>query len=59
MKATKYIITLTMEMLSIDVVPSLLQKAILEISDEYNNGSLTAEDGDSIQWVTKQEPVEF
>ena len=59
MKAIKYTVTITVEVLSMDSVPSLLEKTSFEISDEYSEGNLTAEDGDSVHWVTKQEPVEF
>jgi tRNA U34 2-thiouridine synthase MnmA/TrmU len=59
MKAEKVTVIITIEALSIDVAPSLLQKVIEEISAEYENGEVVANDGDTVKWGTKRKPVEF
>jgi hypothetical protein len=59
MKAVKYTVKMEIEVLSIDSVAGIAQEAILKIDSEFPNGQLTADDGDSVKWEVKQEPVEF
>jgi len=59
MKAQKVTVTITMEALSIDCLPGLVARALQQIDDGFENGSLTADDGDVIKWETQRETVEF
>jgi len=57
MKATKVILTIKVEVLSVQSAPALLGKVIGSLQDEFQNGQLVADDGDTVTWSTKQEPV--
>lgn len=59
MKATKYTLTITIEVLSLDSVPGLLRKVEGELDEEVVSGSATMEDGDSVEWASVSTPVEF
>lgn len=59
MKADKFTVSITVEVLSLDVVSSMLLKVIQEIKNEHIDGRLSAEDGDAVQWTTLRTPVEF
>jgi len=59
MKATKHTVTITVEVLSLDTVPGLLQECSEQMRKEYVNGELSADDGDKIKWEVKSVPVEF
>ena len=59
MRAQKITVGIITETLSIDSVPSLLVRMMECLGNEMHNGSLTADDGDSITWTTTQTPVEF
>lgn len=59
MKANKVTLTITVEVLSIDAAPSLLSKIIGEIDNEFINGHLVADDGDTVTWTTQFEQVSF
>lgn len=59
MKATKHTVTITLEVLSLDVVQGLLQECSEQMRKEYINGELSADDGDKIKWEVKSTTVEF
>lgn len=59
MQATKFTVTVEVEVLSMDVVPSLLTEVAEIIRNENRTGSLLKEDGDFVKWGTKGERVDF
>lgn len=59
MQATKYTVTIELEVLSLDVVPGLLMEVEGIMSNENRTGSLLKEDGDCVKWGTKSERVDF
>jgi len=59
MKATKFTVTVTVEVLSMDCIHALLMEANANIMNEFTNGSVTADDGDTVTWVTHKKEVEF
>lgn len=59
MQANKFTVTIEIEVLSLDVVPSMLSEVTDIISHENRTGSLLKEDGDFIKWGTKSERVDF
>lgn len=59
MKANKVTVTIKIESLSIDVLRSLLAKVIEQVDEEYENGKLVADDGDTVEWNTERKEVEF
>ena len=59
MKATKFTVTITMEALSMDTIRALAADAILRIEEENHNGKLVASDGDSVEWETIANDVDF
>jgi hypothetical protein len=58
-KATKYEVKIEMQVLSIDVVESLLCEVIRNINNESINGSIEKDDGDAVEWNTQSTSVEF
>lgn len=59
MKTNKVTVTITVEVLSTDCVPSMLQKAAQQYGENYHNGSLIADDGDTVTWDTKTKNVQI
>lgn len=59
MNATKHTITITVEVLSIDAAPALICDVNEQLRREVITGNLTYLDGDSVDWYTDSEPVEF
>ena len=59
MKATKFILTITVEALSKDCFPALIQEAIIQLQREKPAGELCCDDGDTVAWGTDEKPVEF
>jgi hypothetical protein len=59
MKATKYSMTVKVEVLSIDVIPQLLADVQHAIRGEDVEGMLRASDGDEVSWSLKSEQVEI
>jgi hypothetical protein len=59
LKATKTTMTVTVEVLSIDSIPALLANVSQRVCSEFPNGSLTACDGDHVEWKAEQKEVEF
>ena len=59
MKATKYTVTVELEVLSLDVVRTQLFKVLGAFEDEHINGYLSSDDGDNVAWSTHAEEVEF
>jgi len=55
MKANKVTVTIKVEVLSTDTVLSFVQQMLCQYDREFHNGSLTADDGDTVAWSTKQE----
>lgn len=59
MQANKFTVTVTMEVLSLDVAPALIMEVAKIMTDDNRTGSLLKEDGDCIKWATKSERVDF
>ena len=59
MKATKITMTVTIEVLHIDIIPGLLQEVCQEILADNTQGELAKSDGDLISWSTKTKNVVF
>jgi hypothetical protein len=59
MKATKYTMSITVEVLSIDSINGLLTTLQEELHGEFTRGSLTADDGDTITWTVNQELLDI
>lgn len=59
MKATKYIITITVEVLDTNSVPALLSEVKEHMRNESQNGTLQKTDGDYVSWSIKSEPVSW
>ncbi len=59
MKTQKVLVTILVEVLSIDCVPALVAKAVDQISEEFESGKLSADDGDTVTWTTGRVKVEF
>lgn len=59
MKATKTTMTITIEVLSVDSIPALLSDVAERVRAEFPNGSLTACDGDHVEWKVEQKDVKF
>lgn len=59
MQATKFTVTVEVEVLSLDVVPGLLNEVANIMLGENRSGSLLKEDGDFVKWGTKSERVDF
>ena len=59
MKSTKYTVTITLEMLSLDTGASLLQEASGLLLKQINHAELSHDDGDSIKISITSQPVEF
>ena len=59
MKATKYTMSLRVDVLSLDSIPALLVEASARIADEFTTGELVADDGDRIAWSIESKPVDF
>ena len=56
-KANKITLTVTVEALSIDSTPTMLHRVADQIKTECIAGTLTMDDGDTVSWHTKSEPV--
>ena len=59
MKANKTIITVKVEVLHVDCTGGLLSDVSEQIRAGYHNGSLTADDGDTVEWKVELSPIEF
>lgn len=59
MKATKYEVTIRMEVLSLDAIQGLLSEVSGNLDSEFTQGSLVNEDGDCASWDVKKTEVEF
>jgi len=59
MRANKITFTVTIECLHKDCIPNLLCKVLENLEQEYQEGDLIAEDGDSVTWSIDQEEVNF
>lgn len=59
MKASKVIVKIKIEALSIDTLRGLLMQVIAEVENEIENGKLIADDGDSVKWKTTRKKVKF
>lgn len=57
MKATKFTVTFTVEVLSVDVVPGIMSTALDLFKNEFRAGSITADDGDTVRWDVEQKEV--
>lgn len=59
MQATKFTVTIEVEVFSMDTVPGLVQEVAQVMSNENRTGSLLKEDGDYVKWGTKSKRVDF
>lgn len=59
MKALKYTMTITVEVLAIESIPALIREAAMAIGNETPHGHIEKTDGDSIVWDTAAEDVDF
>jgi hypothetical protein len=59
MKANKITVTITVEVLSIDSVPGMLQEVVNQVDKEIECGMLFMGDGDQVEWNTERELVDF
>jgi hypothetical protein len=59
MQATKFTVTITIEVLSMDAITNLLLKSCDQIKREVPDGQLCFDDGDSIMWNTISTKVAF
>ena len=59
MQATKYTVTIEVEVLSLDSVRALVFEVINVMDNENRTGSLLKEDGDFVKWGVKSERVDF
>ena len=59
MQATKYKITVDIEVLSLDSVPGLLVEVAGIIRNENRAGSILKEDGDFCKWGASSERIDF
>ncbi len=59
MKATKYTVTIVIEVLSLDSVEGMLPLAAAQIGNEVTTGVLRHDDGDEIRWDYTSKAVEF
>jgi len=57
MRANKITLSVTVEVLSIDSVPALLNLAADQLRREVAHGNLVMEDGDTIFWQSESKPV--
>ena len=59
MHATKYTVTIEVELLSLDALPGILYEVVELITNENRTGSLLKEDGDMVKWRTRSCRVDF
>lgn len=59
MQATKFKMTVEVEVLSLNAVPALLCEVASIIGNENRAGSLLKEDGDFCKWGASSERVDF
>ena len=59
MQANKFTVTVTVEVLSLNVAPALIMEVAKIMTDDNRTGSLLKEDGDYVKWATKSERVDF
>ena len=59
MQATKFKLTVEVEVLSLDAIPALICELVQNIQNENRSGSLLKEDGDHIKWGVNSERVDF
>lgn len=59
MRANKVTVTIVVEALSIDCIGGLVAQAVEQVEREMTYGELVADDGDTVRWETKTEPVRF
>lgn len=59
MKASKVVVSIRMESLSIDTLAGILASVIEQVDGEAESGMLVMADGDQIEWATERTEVEF
>jgi len=59
MKAIKFTVVIKVEVLSMDSIQTLICRMNEKIEETVYSGKLSFEDGDSIQWDTETNQVEF
>ena len=57
MNATKYTMTIVVEVLSIDSIPALINRVSAAVMSEALEGTLTMNDGDSVSWSVESKPI--
>jgi hypothetical protein len=55
----KVVVNIKIEVLSVDVVTSILMDVMEQFHKEHYTGTFTADDGDTVQWSTNSINVEF
>ena len=59
MKATRYTVRITINVLSFASCPALIAEAMQSIRAETEEGSIGKSDGDEIFWDTSKKELEF
>lgn len=59
MDATKYTVTITVQVLDLLSVAALVEDALTHIESEVDGGSLHMNDGDAVSWEIETEGVVF
>lgn len=59
MKATKTVVTITVEVLDLASAPALIDQVAALVLDETDNGTISKTDGDTVTWDTKRTEVAF
>jgi hypothetical protein len=59
MKAQKVVVTVRVEVLAVEVAPAMICKAMQQMADEVQEGKLVMADGDTVEWDTVHNDVEF
>jgi len=59
MKATKTVVTITIEVLDLSCTPALIEEVGSLINNESDNGTISKTDGDMVTWETKRTEVSF
>lgn len=59
MHATKYTVTVVINVLSMDSVSALLEEVQDGIYSETTDGSIHKSDGDEVKWTTESNKVKF
>jgi len=59
MRGTKIIVTIVVEVLSVDSVLAIASDAVQRINNEFPDGELHTADGDNVRWNSQEVGVNF